>query len=92
MGGALVRRFYQDRMEVHLRHLMAVLPAGLYNQFVADYRCIAQEVRTSTIEEMQRLDANQTGRARNEGRAAGIREAVEQMLGPKLFAEAFEDA
>lgn len=83
--------FYRKRLEVHLQHLAKVVPFGLYNQFLADYRCLHQEIRSTTIDEMQRIDANQTARARRQGRAEGIREAVEQMLGPKLFAEAFDD-
>ena len=82
-------RFYAERVERHLGQLQHHVPAALYNQFVADYRCIHQEVRNATITDMQRLDANQTEAARYRGRAEGIREAVEQMLGPKLFEEAF---
>lgn len=84
--------FYRKRMEAHLDHLQHLVPAGAYNQLVADYRCIHQEVRNATINDMQRLDANQSARARADGRAEGIREAVEQMLGPKLFEEAFGES
>jgi hypothetical protein len=84
-------RFYRDRIELHLRFLAQCVPAAQYSTFLADYRCVHQEIRNETIQERQRIDASQIANARLDGRAEGIRAAVEQMLGTELFKEAFGD-